>query len=301
MSVFLVTPPDIEPITLAEAKLQCGFGPMEDSDRAASLILSDKLRGFMLAARQAIENHTQRAFITQRWQLVLDGFPGRSIRYQSNGYPQIELPKPPFQSVDSFQYIATDGSLQALALDASYGTDPLAPTWAYQLERGSETQPGRLLSSYPRIFPPTRLVPGNVIVRFRCGYGCPITATIAADSAVLSIAATGVLAKGFNPDDAPTMAGETGLPISIPGAGANGSTLNTFIAAVDMSGNATLADQAQTAVAGVVGWAGRPVPEPIRNAIKMLVECYYDQGYAQTDELPPAVAAMLKPYLNWVS
>jgi len=301
MSILLITPPAVEPITLAEAKLQCGFGPMQDSDRAASQTLNDKLRGFILAARQAIENETQRVFITQRWQLVLDGFPGRSIRYENTGYPEIRLPKPPFQSVDFFKYIDTAGVLQNLALDASYGTNPAAPTWAYQLERGSETQPGRLLSSYPRIFPPTRLVPGNVMVRFRCGYGCPILASITAESNALTVGAGSIFSNGFNPDDAPVMASETGLAISIPGAGENGTTLNTFIAFVDGSGNATLADPAEATVANVVGWAGWPVPEVIRNAIKMLVECYYDQGYAQQEDLPVAVKSMIKPYLNWVA
>jgi hypothetical protein len=151
------------------------------------------------------------------------------------------------------------------------------------------------------MFPPTRQVPGNVIVRFRCGYGSPITATVAEGSPALAVGGTGIFASGFNPDDAPTMAGDTGLPISIPGAGAGGCTLNTFIAAVDSNGNATLADTAQASVSNVAGWAGYPVPATIRTAIKMLVESYYDQGCAQADEMPPAVESLLKPYLNWVS
>lgn len=300
MSIRLITPPATEPITLNEAKLQCGFGPMQDSDRAASQILNEKLRAFVVTAREACENYINRVFITQRWQIVLDGFPGYSTRYERNGYPEIRLPKPPFQSVESFQYIDTAGVVQDLVLDASYGTDPNPPTWAYQLERGSETQPGRLISAYPRYFPPTRLVPGNVIVKFRCGYGCPISVTTAENSTTLTLLAGSIFGSGFNADDAPVMAGDTGLPISIPEAGAAGSTLNTFIAAVDLDGNATLQDEAAVAVTSQPAWAGAKVPDVIRNAIKVTVESYYDLGYA-SDDIPDGAKNMLKPYLNWTA
>jgi hypothetical protein len=54
--------------------------------------------------------------------------------------------------------------------------------------------------------------------------------------------------------------------------------LNTFIASVDGSGHATLKDVAVATVANVAGWAGQPVPEEIRNAIKLTIEAYYNQG-----------------------
>jgi hypothetical protein len=294
-SIALITAPMVEPVTLAEAKLQCGFGPVEDSTREASSILNDKLRGFIAAARQACENYTRSVYITQRWLLRSDAFPGLSARYEKLGYPQIDLSPPPFQSVDFFKYVDVAGNVQALTIDATYGTNPTNPQYGYQLERGSETQAGRLLPPFARPWPPTRMVPSNVMVQFRCGFGGPITVSTAASSAALTASVA------FNPDDAPLIAGDTGLPISIPGAGVNGAALNTFIAAVDVSGNATLRDAAAATVASVTAWAGRPVPEPIRTAIKMTVEHYYNHGGSEDVPLPRVITSQLEPYRNLVA
>lgn len=295
--IVLITPPAAEPVTLSDVKLQLGFGPMQDSDRAASSILDDKLRAFIIAARQDCENYTRRAFLTQTWLLRRDSFPGHNFRYDWNGYPQIDMPKPPLQSIYSFQYIDVSGTLQTLTQDTTFGVDPQFPQYGYQLDRGSETQSGRLIPPFARPWPPTRMVPANVIVKFRAGYGGPITASMTANSAVLTVA-NGVT---FNPDDAPLLPGDTGLPISVLGAGANGSTLNTFIASVDQNGQATLATAAAAAVSNVPGWAGLKVPEVIRTAIKMLVEFYYDHGGCQDVELPRVIESLLDPYRNLVS
>jgi hypothetical protein len=290
----LIAPPIAEPVSLAEIKLQLGFGPVEDSSREASSILSDKLRPFLLSARRECESYARRVFITQRWLLRMDGFPGSDMRYNWRGYPTITLPKPPFQSIDFVKYVDTFGAVQDLPLDTTYGNS--APQYGYQLLRGSETAPGRIYSSWARPWPPTRMVPSNVMVQFRCGYGQPIVATIAQGSRALSVDG-GIT---FNPDDAPLMTGDTGLPISIPGAGAGGAMLNTCIASVDLSGNATLKDVAATAVTKASGWAGRPVPEEIRTAIKLSAEAYYNDG-SQGGALPIAASRLLDYYRNLVA
>src|SRR5579872_769571 len=298
--IQLVTAPPIEPITLAEAKLQCGFGPIEDSTREASSILSDKLRAYILAARRACEDYTRRAFITQTWMLRLDGFPGSDWRYDWRGYPKLLLPKPPFQSVASFRYIDTFGNLQDLPIDTSYGSTSLQ--YAYQLQRGDEIQPAWLQSAWARPWPPVRMVPSNVMVQFRCGYGGPLTVSMTANSAVLT-------GPKFNPDDAPLinpqtnqpMNGELGLAIRIPGAGAGGADLVTNIASVDSNGQATLAATAAATVANVTAWAGAPVPEEIRTAIKMLVEFYYDHGGCEDVPIPRVIQSLLSYYRNDVA
>jgi hypothetical protein len=290
----LIAPPLSEPVTLAEIKLQLGFGPVEDSTREASSILNDKLRPLLLAARRECESYTRRVFITQRWLLRMDGFPGKDWRYNWNGYPAIMFPKPPLQSIDFVKYVDTFGQVQSLPFDTTYGNN--SPQYGYQLWRGSETEPGLIYSSWARPWPPTRMVPSNVLVQFRCGYGQPIICSMTGGSAVLSV--TGGIT--FNPDDAPLMVGDTGLPISVPGAGANGGTLNTFIASVDGSGNATLRDSAAAAVTNVSGWAGTPVPEEIRTAIKLTVEAYYDKGW-EGGELPAAARRQLDYYRNLVA
>ncbi len=288
----LIQPPIAEPVTLAEIKLQLGFGPMQDSDRAASQILNDKLRPFALSARRECESYSRRVFITQRWLLRMDGFPGSDWRYNWRGYPIITLPKPPFQSVDFVRYVDTFGAVQDLPLDTTYGNEGLQ--YGYQLFRGSETEPCHIYSAWARPWPPTRMVPSNVMVQYRCGYGGPITVSMAQDSAAL------ICNTAFNPDDAPLMTGDTGLPISIPGAGANGGALETHISAVDAEGNATLCDEAQAAVASVQGWAGWPVPEEIRTAIKLTAEAYYNQG-SEGGDLPIAARRMLDYYRNLVA
>ncbi|HVJ09270.1 MAG TPA: hypothetical protein VM554_12890 [Acidisarcina sp.] len=294
MSLVLITPPAAEPVTLAEVKLQLGFGPVEDSDRLASEILADKLRGFIVAARVACENHCRRAFLTQTWLLRLDGFPGTPSRYNWRGYPQIDLPQPPVQSIEFVRYVDTFGAVQDLLLDTTYGNGGLQ--YGYQLERGSETQPGRLLSAWARPWPPTRMVPSNVLVQFRCGYGGPLAVSLAAGSAALTIPG-----YKFNPADAPLLPGDRGLAVSIPGAGPAGATLVTNIASVDSNGNATLAAAGSTTVSGVTAWLGDPVPRPILSAVKMLVEFYYDHGGAEDLQLPRVVANFLEPYRNQVA
>jgi hypothetical protein len=312
-SIALISGPVAEPITLNDLKLQLGFGPMQDSDRAASQILNDKLRAFIIAARQDCENWCNRVFLTQTWCLRRDSFPGHNLRYEWQGYPQIDLSKPPLQSVVSFQYIDVSGAPQTLTQDTTYGTNPANPQYGYQLERGSETQPGRLLPPFARPWPPTRMVPANVIVTFRCGYGGPITCSMTAGSALLTV--TGGAPLKFDADDAPMLPGETGLPIFISGAGAVTSTgispfnnqpvtgaLSTTIASVNpVNGQATLAAPAVATVTNVPGWAGSPVPAVITTAIKMLAEHYYENGGAQDCDLPRVVEALLDPYRNLVA
>lgn len=301
MSIQLIQGPVAEPITLNDAKLQLGFGPMQDSDRAASQILNEKLRAFIVAARQDCENWCNRTFITQRWLLRLGGFPGSLSEYNWNGYPAILLPKPPFQSVEFLNYVDTFGNVDALPFDISYGNNGLQ--YGYQLERGSETEPAVIYSGWARPWPPTRMVPSNVMIQFRCGYGGPITCTMEADSALLTVSAG--LPLTFNYDEAPLMAGDTGTPISIPGAGPVvnevAQPLNTFIASVNPStGQATLATAATTAVSNVPGWAGSRVPAVITTAIKMQVERYYENGGAKPDIEGTVVEALLDPYRNLI-
>lgn len=299
-SISLVAAPYAEPVTLSEAKLQLGFGPMQDSDRAASQILDDKLRRFIIAARRDCENWCNRAFMTQTWTLRRDSFPGHNLRYEWNGYPEIRMPKPPLQSICSFQYIDVSGMAQMLTQDTTYGVNPANPQYGYQLDRGDEVRYGRLLPPFARPWPPTRMVPANVIVQFRCGYGGPITCSMTAGSAVLIV--SGGAPLSFNPDDAPRLPGETGLPIMVPGAGANGGPLNTFIASVNpANGQATLAQAASATVVNVAGWAGWPVPEEILAAIKMTVEFYYEHGGCEDVPLPRVVENLLDPYRNLVS
>ena len=97
----------------------------------------------------------------------------------------------------------------------------------------------------------------------------------------------------------------------IPGAGATSGTppvagnLATSIAAVDGSGNATVANAAVTTVSGVSMWWGLPVPNTIQLAIKMVLANFYENrepvslvSGTQPYEMPLNIADVLAPFIT---
>jgi hypothetical protein len=140
------------------------------------------------------------------------------------------------------------------------------------------------------------MVPSNVMVQFRCGYGGPQLVTMTAASAIL-------VGPVFNPDDAPLMTGDTGTLVSVPGAGADGLNsppLVANVASVDVNGQATLSVAATTAVANVQAWIGNPIPGDIIKAILLLAQFYYEQA-SVGGEIPRYITDSIWPYRNLVS
>ena len=76
MSLKQISAPSLEPITNADAKLHLRVDSNEDDDLLTSLIN---------AAREFCEGFQHRAFITQTWELWLDGWPDKDY---------IEIPLP---------------------------------------------------------------------------------------------------------------------------------------------------------------------------------------------------------------
>jgi hypothetical protein len=285
----LITPPAAEPVQLSDFKNILRI-PLGDTSWDSTLEI------YLVAAREQIENYCRIALVTQTWLARLDQFPSIPLRYDRNGYPQILLPKPPFQSIQSFTYVDTSGAVQTLTRDASYGTNLAAPFYGYQLTPGGGIFPAALTPPWARPWAPQRMVPANTTIQFRCGYGGPITVSIGAGSNALT-------APGFtfNPDDAPAITGDTGIPISIPKAGANGAALVTNVASVS-SGAATLAANATAAVTSGRAWLGQPIPVSLCLAIHFLAQYYFEQG-AVMDTMPPRVIDSLRNggYRNLVS
>ncbi|MCK4385369.1 MAG: phage head-tail connector protein [candidate division Zixibacteria bacterium] len=91
MRLKLKTAPAVEPVTLTEAKNQLRVDGAEDNALITALITT---------ARQLAERDTKRAFITQTWKMYLDSVP-----------EEIEIPKPPLQSVESIKTISTVESI----------------------------------------------------------------------------------------------------------------------------------------------------------------------------------------------
>lgn len=139
-SLSLVTAPAAEPVAAADIGTLLGISITAD--------ISDLIEG----ARQAAEAAVKRAFITQTWDLRLDAFPASG---------ELELPKPPLQSVTHVKYYDTTGTLQTLA-STEYSVDaPAGPT----------AQHGRVILGYGKSWPSTHAVPNAVTVRFVAGYG----------------------------------------------------------------------------------------------------------------------------------
>ena len=96
MPMQLMTPPAGEPISLAEAKLHLRVD-FDDDDSLIQVLIS--------AARQAAETLTNRQFVTARWRMVLDSFPGPSLMGVPAGQTftlpghAVLLPKSPLASV----------------------------------------------------------------------------------------------------------------------------------------------------------------------------------------------------------
>lgn len=114
MPLTLITAPSVEPVTLAEAKLQCRVD--------ADLTADDARIGVLISAvREQAEHEIGGALVTQTWERTLDAFP------VSGG--AIELGMPPVQSLVSVKYLDAAGTEQTLAPSA-YTLDAVAaPGW----------------------------------------------------------------------------------------------------------------------------------------------------------------------------
>lgn len=138
MPLTLITAPESEPVTLAEAKAHMRV-THDDEDTLITALIA--------AAREACEQKLGRALITQTWEKVLDAFPENEIR----------LPWPPLISITSVKYIDTSGAQQTLAADV------------YTIDADSE--PGWLLLADGETWPETLDVANAVRVRYSAGYG----------------------------------------------------------------------------------------------------------------------------------
>ncbi|MBV9989676.1 MAG: phage head-tail connector protein [Alphaproteobacteria bacterium] len=102
MPLQIITPPALEPVTLAEAKAQLKL----DTDADDALIST-----LITAARARAEWHTGRAFVSQSWILWLDCW-----------QEVVQVPLPPLRAVSSVTTYARDGS--ATVIDpSSYDVD----------------------------------------------------------------------------------------------------------------------------------------------------------------------------------
>lgn len=139
MRTRLVTGPVAEPITLAEAKLQCRI----DGDDEDAVVL-----GLITSVRLACEQIARRVFLTQTWDLTLDAWPCSNV---------IDLPYPPLQSVASITYIDSDNVTHTMST-SDYFVD-------------IDADPGRVCLAYGKAWPSVTLRPQAAIkIRFVAGW-----------------------------------------------------------------------------------------------------------------------------------
>lgn len=135
----LITGPATEPVTVSELKTHLRIDSATEDTYLGTLIQT---------AREDCEQFQNRSYITQTWELTLDGWPK---------FP-IKLPRPELVSVTSVKYYDTADT------ETTYSTDN------YFVDTSSEV--GRIGLNYNITLPSTTLRPQNaVIIQYVAGYG----------------------------------------------------------------------------------------------------------------------------------
>jgi uncharacterized phiE125 gp8 family phage protein len=122
MPSILLTPPALEPLTLAEAKAHLRVEHDDDND---------VITGLVKGARSHVEIATRRALITQRWRLVRDCWPASG---------RLTVAPGPLKQLVAARLYNNDGSTRALDL-ASFIVDKAGSVLA--LASGAIVAPGR--------------------------------------------------------------------------------------------------------------------------------------------------------------
>lgn len=106
---------------------------------------------YVAAATGRVEEHTLRQLVTATWRYTLDGWPYGN---------QIELPRPPLQSVTSIVYTKADNTTATVDA-ASFFVD-------------TDSEPGRIVLKDGGVWPGDALRPAAAVaVTYVAGYGDP--------------------------------------------------------------------------------------------------------------------------------
>lgn len=151
----LITAPATEPVSLAEVKSQLRIDSITEDTYLGTLIA---------AAREYCEMFQNRAYITQTWELTLDGWPC---------FP-IKLPMPQLISVTSIKYFDT-ANVEATWAASNYFED-------------TDSEPGRIGLGYNIVLPTITLRPINAVkIRYVAGYGAASAVSLRTKQAILML------------------------------------------------------------------------------------------------------------------
>lgn len=175
----LSTPPASEPVTISDFEAQKKL-TLDGSEY-------DKVTGFLVAAREACEAFTRRAFIAQTWVASFDAMNGVSGNdfWMLDGVncqtvlmiPRvIELPRPPLVSVDSIEYYS-DGS----------DTPTTFPSSLYQVSMIGNR--GRVMLRTGSVWPSGLRPMDSIVITYTCGYGTANEVPQSIKEAIVELAA----------------------------------------------------------------------------------------------------------------
>lgn len=132
--VVVITPPTLEPVSLAEARLWCRVEETDDDALIQDILIP--------AAREIVEDLTDLSLQTQTLRLLLDNWP--------DGGNPIVLPRAtPLQSVSWVKYYDSGGGEYTWA-NSNYIVDTLS-------------RPGRLVRAFGVSYPSFTMYPSNPI------------------------------------------------------------------------------------------------------------------------------------------
>lgn len=144
MRMVRTVAPTQYPLSLVEVKSYCRIYHTDwdaDFDRLIAAI-TQRLDGY--------EGILGRALMRQTWTMYLDGFDDEGI----------EIPLPPFVSIDAFQYLEYDDNWVDMVVNTDYIVDtPFGDQWA-----------AKILPAYNTCFPSAKDVSNSVKVTFTAGW-----------------------------------------------------------------------------------------------------------------------------------
>ncbi|MCE1235088.1 MAG: head-tail connector protein [Hyphomicrobiales bacterium] len=126
MTVLLITPPAVEPVSLDEAKAHLRLTGSDDDDYLSALIV---------AARLQVETAIRRVLIDQTWRIYRDDWPADGL---------VDLPLAPIRSVAEITVYDADGAPKILS-SAAWQLDAASSPARLKL-LGAGPSPGRPLN-----------------------------------------------------------------------------------------------------------------------------------------------------------
>lgn len=157
-TLTLVTAPATEPLTVAQVADHLRLDQGNEDDYLESLIS---------AARELVESETNRALITQTWEISWNSWPR---------FP-IELPKSPLVSVTSVKYLDDTGT----------ETTWSASNYRVKAFAGPRPLPGRVSLAYGITLPTNQSVSDSIVIRYVAGYGAATSVPKAIKQAILLV------------------------------------------------------------------------------------------------------------------